>query len=45
MSKETAYADRQKAKGFKVVRIWVPADKVDQLKRYAEKLRKESEKQ
>ena len=44
MQKQKAYDDRQRAKGYKVVRIWVPADKVDQVKRYAERLRKEAEK-
>jgi hypothetical protein len=41
MDKQKAYTERQKAKGLRIVRVWVPKDKTEQLKRYAEKLRKQ----
>jgi len=41
MEKQKAYAARQQAKGLRSVRVWVPADKVERLKQYAEKLRNE----
>lgn len=45
MEKQKAYADRQLAKGMKKVSVWVPANMVERLKKYAERLRKEAEKQ
>jgi len=45
MNRRTDYENRLKAKGWKKVCLWVPGDMVERLKKYAEKLRKESEKQ
>ncbi len=36
-----AHVSRRKAQGFKQIRIWVPADDVERVKKYAAKLRLE----
>ena len=37
--KEARYAERQRAKGFSLVKVWVPTGTVDDLKAYAKSLR------
>ncbi len=44
MTRQQDYDARQRARGHKKVCLWVPTDKVDRLKKYADKLRKEADK-
>lgn len=36
-----SYRDKMIANGFKQIALWVPADKVEQVKKYAKRLRKD----
>ena len=45
MNRQKDYDERLKAKGWKKVCVWIPAGMVERLKKYAERLRRESEKQ
>jgi hypothetical protein len=38
--KQQSYRDRQIEKGLMYVQVWVPIDKVEQVKKYAKRLRK-----
>ena len=37
--KQTAYRESMKEKGLMYVQVWVPADKVEQVKEYAKRLK------
>ena len=41
MKPDQKYAARMKAEGFVKPAVWIPSDRVDELKAIAEKMRKE----
>ena len=43
-TRQASYVERQESKGLTRVRVWVPVDQVERLKKYAARLVKESEK-
>ena len=45
MNRQREYEGRLRAKGWQKVCLWVPAGMVERLKKYAEKLRRETDKQ
>ena len=44
MDRQREYEKRLQVMGYKRVTLWVPAEKVDRLKKYAETLRREKTK-
>ena len=45
VSRERRYSERMKEKGYTSTTVWVPADRVDKLKEFAQQLRDEAEAQ
>lgn len=41
-AREMRYRQAQKERGLKMVRVWCPADRVEELKKIAEKWREEN---
>ncbi len=44
MTKQADYEKRQRERGYRPVRVWVPAADVERLKAYAARLRKQFQK-
>ena len=40
-TRQASYVERQEAKGLTRVRVWVPVDQVERLKKYVQRLVKE----
>ena len=43
VSREKRYSERMREKGFTSTMVWVPADRVGELRQFAEQLRNEAE--
>ena len=43
-TRQSSYVERQESKGLTRVRVWVPSDKVERLKKYAARLVKGQDK-
>ena len=43
-TRQASYVERQESKGLTRVRVWVPVDQVERLKKYAARLAKEHDK-